>query len=222
MFAYLKGTILSADTSPVVLGVGSDSQGWVGYNVFVAQRPGDAVMLPGQKAEFHIYTHVREEAFDLYGFPSIEEREVFLTLLSVSGIGPKSALGILCRTSPGSLLDWISTDDSAALTRLPGIGKKTAERMVLELGDSVRKKMQAGAFGSIRPDRAGGSVKPSIGGGRVLTSREKAQMDACEALVGLGFREIDAVRVLAEILSQENAPDSAEGMIRLALRSSAV
>src|SRR5690606_31081959 len=102
----------------------------------------------GADCTLFVYTHVREDAMELYGFSTREEKELFLVLIGVSGIGPKAALKVLSAVPPEELIQAIVHGDRAALTRVPGIGKKTAERVVLELSDSLKKR-----FGSMSPPK---------------------------------------------------------------------
>ena len=117
----------------------------VGYSVNVPRNSQYELLPNGKVIELFIHTHVREDQLDLYGFATKSEKELFLTLLSVNGIGPKGALSILSGADTSQLVQAIIEGDKALLTKLPGVGKKTAERMVLELSDSLRKKMDAHA-----------------------------------------------------------------------------
>ncbi len=147
MIGYLKGQILEHSDGKMLIGMG-DSQGMLGYMISVPQGPAYDVRLPGQIIELFVHTHVREDALDLYGFASKLEKTLFLTLLEVNGIGPKSALGILTAVNPSSLVQAITLGDQAFLTRIPGIGKKTAERLVVELRDTLKKKVDLNGFSS--------------------------------------------------------------------------
>ena len=207
MIGYLRGTALSVESGQVILGVGSETSGWTGYEVQVPAGGGYHKVLPGKPVELFIYTHVREDALDLFGFFSPDEKELFLTLLSVSGIGPKSALTILSNAEPCALIQMIESGDSAALTRIPGIGKKTAERMVVELGDLLRKKRQGGAFQEIT--RAGGASALS----------NPVFQEARAALISLGYAEQSAARVLNQVLETEIPdPVTVEKVVKLALK----
>lgn len=125
MIGYLQGEILEHSDGKMLIGVGDRKQsGVVGYSVAVPQSAIYGSYLAGQMIELFVHTHVREESFDLYGFNSKFEKALFLTLLTVNGIGPKSALGILSVVEPNQLVDAIIQGDQAFLTRAPGIGKK--------------------------------------------------------------------------------------------------
>lgn len=224
MIGYLKGQVLSSQGHALIVGVGSAQVGLVGYQVSTPSRAGYVGRFPGESAEFFIYTHVREDALELFGFATPGEKELFLVLTSVSGIGPRTALGILSHAEPSQLLEMIQSGDAVGLTRLPGIGKKTAERLILETKDSVEKRVQAGDFGDLfkgraTGTRAAGATARAAGG---LAERDSAARDAREALIELGFREADAARVISELLMSEESPKTAEALIRAALRQQVV
>jgi holliday junction DNA helicase RuvA len=219
MIGYLKGQLLSAQDGELILGIGGSPGGSIGYGIRVPRRPIYQGLLPGQEAEFFIYTHVREDALELFGFITPAEKELFLVLTSVSGIGPKSGLGILSSSEPAALLEQITRGDSAALTLLPGIGKKTAERIVLELSDTLKKRVQAGDFSQlVAPSRSGTPASSARFAGAHSAALEKTLSDAREALVGLGYRESDAIRALNEALASEQPPQSVEAMVRAVLK----
>lgn len=189
----------------MIVGVGGD-QGCVGYSVAV---PGSYSLTPaGGAITLFIYTHVREDALDLYGFATRAEKDLFLALLSVTGIGPKGALGILSGGAPSEIFQAILGRDKDFLTRIPGIGKKTAERVVLELADSLRKKVDAGTLAL----PAGASRKSSASGASAFES--PAIRDATAALVGLGYREADVATLLAKL----DPALRAEDLVKTALR----
>ncbi|GBR76236.1 Holliday junction helicase RuvA [Candidatus Termititenax persephonae] len=130
MIAYLQGQIAARDEQSVVLVVGG-----VGYQVYLSERDLRAIPPERREQTFFIYQHVREDANVLYGFPSWQERKIFLALLSVSGIGPKMALTILAAHPAAEIVNIIYRGDTAGLS----IGKKTAEKVVVELKDKIGK-----------------------------------------------------------------------------------
>lgn len=209
MIGYLQGEILDHSEGKLLLGVGDPNAGGrVGYTVSVPQSPPYRGLFPGQKIELFVYTHVREEALDLYGFSTPFEKAVFLTLLTVNGIGPKGALGILTGMDPAHLLEAILEGDQASLTRAPGIGKKTAERVVVELKDVIQKKF--------------GSSGPSVSSGRSEKSAFRSHPgieDAKLALIGLGYREQEVQQVLSKLLDGSQPPlNRTEDWVRSALK----
>jgi holliday junction DNA helicase RuvA len=223
MLGYLRGQILSTASESdgkLTVGVGSAELGMVGYSVN-APRNSQYDLLPvGKVIELFIYTHVREDQLDLYGFGTRSEKELFLTLLSVNGIGPKGGLSILSGSDPGQLIQAIIDGDKAFLTKVPGIGKKTAERVVLELADPLRKKMLAGAFPELRAEA--GSKKSSGKASGATSARSSgatsALRDATDALMGLGYREADVSSLLSKVLAEFDTPPKTEDLIKTALR----
>ena len=145
-----------------------------------------------QEVTLETYLHVREDALQLYGFADPDERELFARLLSVSGVGPKVALAIVSGSSPAELRRAIALEDTALFEAIPGIGRKTAQRVVLELKGSLADAIEPGGPG-------------------------RAELVARDALVELGYTVLDAERALAEV-----DPDlPAEERVRLALRRAA-
>ncbi len=223
MIGFLCGQVIEYAEGRVLLAVGDrGGSGCVGYLVAVPQRPAYAAHLAQTKAELYIYSHIREEAFDLYGFSTQFEKELFLILLSVNGVGPKSALGILSSVEPGFLIDAIVQVDQAALTRIPGIGKKTAERVVLELRDVIRKKIDQGwTQGQSGTGRSSVADQTLDSSERRERDREHSKVfqDARLALVGLGYREQDMHQLLQRIVkSSDTPPQAVEDLVRTALR----
>ena len=225
MIGYLRGKILDQTTEgKLLVDVGSGEAGGVGYAVSIPMTSQYLSLSAGEPIELYVHTHVREDALDLYGFTAKIEKEIFLTLLTVNGIGPKGALGILSKIEPAHLLQAIINGDKDSLTQIPGIGKKTAERVVLELGDSIRKKADAGVFATIlKKDlspQASAKGSTQRGAGATLDRSEHAIVrDAKSALVSLGYREHDVGSLLNRVLAAaETPPKDAEELIRSALR----
>jgi Holliday junction DNA helicase RuvA len=180
----LRGTVAARSASGLLIDVGG-----VGYLVAATPRVSARV---GEETTVEIHTHVREDALQLYGFASGDERELFELLLGVSGIGPKVALAIVSGSPPAELRRAIARDDLARFEAIPGIGRKTAQRVVMELKDKL------GA-----PDLAA-----PVGGGT---------LEARDALVALGWTVIDADRALADV----DESLSTEEQVRQALRRAA-
>jgi Holliday junction DNA helicase RuvA len=166
VIARLKG--LLADKSPNRLTV---DVGGVGYDVLVPLSTFYGIGEPGAPVALRIHTHVREDVIALYGFASALEQDLFERLISISGIGPKLALAVLSGIDPGELVRAIRTQDVARLTRIPGVGKKTAERIGLELKDRL----------PLGPSAAGGPAQDT-GPGDDLRS------DLLSALTNLGYK----------------------------------
>lgn len=186
MIARLRGTVAARTGSGIVLDVGG-----VGYLVAATPRVSARV---GEEATVETYLVVREDALQLYGFASAEERELFEMLLGVSSVGPKVALAIVSGSTPDELRRAIVRDDTARFEAIPGIGRKTAQRVVLELKEKLAGGLSVTA--------------PAPGAGSLL---------ARDALVELGWSLIDAERVLADV--DEALP--VEEQVRAALRQAA-
>jgi holliday junction DNA helicase RuvA len=209
MIDFLRGTLAFTDTDFVVL----DVQG-VGYRVFCA-NPYAVAAQENQTVMMYIHYHVREDAVQLYGFTSREEQSLFRRLLEVSGIGPRVALGILSAGRPDEVVGAIYQENLSFLMKLPGIGKKTAQRIILDLKDKLADLPMAVSAAAL----AGGafSAKPGKPAGAGHGSRE--WLEAKEALLSLGYTEPEADRVWPQVLEKAGEAASAETMVKLALQA---
>lgn len=195
MIARLEGMLRARDLQNVLLDVGG-----VGYEVEVPLST--LASLPETGTTVVLFTHlvVREDAHVLFGFLHSRDRDLFRRLIRVNGIGARLALAMLSTMAADELAGHISGGNVAALTRVPGIGKRTAERIVLELGERLTEMgfgMAAGADGDARPGRG-------------------MDREAAAALEALGYRAADAERMLAAVRGQA---DTTEALVRLALRA---
>ncbi len=205
MIAALTGTLLHKDPSQVII----DVQG-VGYEVQVSSRTFDNLPPAGDKAFLRIHTHVREDAITLFGFNNDEQKKLFLLLNTVTGIGPKLGLSILSGIDPAELCNAISLKDLNRLTALSGVGKKTAQRLCMELADKV------GVLGQQQPQQQTVSTP--------ARSEGFALQDAASALVNLGYsQEIawQALRTIQQKDPEQTAEMKVEELIREALRTMA-
>ncbi|MHB1958454.1 MAG: Holliday junction branch migration protein RuvA [Acidobacteriaceae bacterium] len=143
MIAHLRGRLLSKTPQTAVV----EAAG-VGYEVTISIPTFTALPAEGNEVALLVYTHVREDALALFGFTTATEKRLFEKLLSISGIGPKLAITVLSGLPPERLIAAIHSQDHATLTRIPGVGKKTAERIVLELRDKLQELASAGATAS--------------------------------------------------------------------------
>lgn len=175
MINYLIGEIIVKNNSSVVL----ENNG-IGYEIFASATTISTLPVQGATARVYTYLHVREEELSLYGFSTLEEKEMFLKLIDVSGIGPKVALGILSGIRLSDLAVAIKTGDTKLLSTVKGLGKKTAERIVLELKD----KISVVGFESHED--------------AVLALDENMVDEATEALIALGISKNDAYRLARE------------------------
>lgn len=204
MIGQLRGPIVSKRPPQIVIDVGG-----VGYDVSVPMST--LAALPEGDGEATLLTHlvVREDALVLYGFATDEERDLFRELTRVSGVGPKMALTILSGMSVGEFVATIDADDSGRLTGLPGVGKKTAARLIVEMRD----KLAAGGF------TVGTSASSAATTTRPVSP--SASTEARDALVALGYKSAEADRLLAGAESADEDPEQgvdAETLIRRALK----
>ncbi len=202
MIGYVKGIVTHLFTDNCFI----DVQG-VGYRVFIPNSTRQKLAV-GQPATLFTYLNVREDALTLHGFYTQEEYELFLSLISVSGIGPKVAAGVLSTITPQNFRSAVSTNNAAMLTKLPGVGKKTAERIILELKDKM------GISTDFDPAIAG---QPAAG-----TSPEGDIMqEAVQALAALGYNHAEITPVIKKIYEREDKAQlalSLEQLIRFALK----
>lgn len=199
MYSFIRGIVADRGHNELVIEAGG-----VGYLLTCSMNTMQDAALVGE--EMKVYTHlsVREDAMELFGFATREERAMFLRLTGISGIGPRTALGILGSMPLRDLTLAIVTGDTVALSRAPGIGKKTAQRIALEL----KEKITADDFESL-PEGA----KPAI---NVQHLQEDAMAEALLALQSLGYSNGEATKALSAVREQS---DKADELVRLALRS---
>lgn len=191
MIGALRGVILEKTAGEVVVDVGG-----VGYRVVVSTLQSQKLGPPGETVSLRIQTMVREDAITLYGFTAREEETLFLMLISVSNVGPKLAMAILSGLELDQLVTAIAQSDVTRLTRIHGVGKKTAERVILELKDKVKL--------------TSGGVVPAAGGTRG---------DLVSALVNLGYKDVQAHHAAEQVLKKEPATAPLETLLKAALKS---
>jgi Holliday junction DNA helicase RuvA len=199
MIAQITGKILHASPTAVVI----DVQG-IGYEVHIPLSTFERLGPVQSTATLFTHLHVREDAMLLYGFATTSEREMFRLLVSVSGIGPKIALGILSGIQSGDLQQHIARGNVVALTSVPGVGRKTAERMILELRDKLGK--------------ISGPDVTSDGTG----SQSEIRNEALTAMVSLGFSRAGAEGAIRGALHELSGREySIQELLKIALRSAA-
>ena len=203
MIAHLSGTLLSKQATSVILDVGG-----VGYEVTIPLSTFYELEELGSKVQLRIYTHVREDALQLYGFKTARERELFMRLISVSGIGPKLGITLLSGMSADEMIASIRTNNLARLTLIPGVGRKTAERLVIELRDKI-----AALSSTELEDEVGAGA----GGPTHTQRRDAVRSDALSALVNLGYQRSAAEKAITAALD-EGGEISVESILRRALR----
>ena len=193
MIAFLRGKLLSKTPNRAIVDCGG-----VGYDATISVATFTALPAEGLEARLHIYTHVREDQIALFGFAEMQEKWLFEKLLTISGIGPKLAITVLSGIDSGRLVAAIRASDHATLTRIPGIGKKTAERVVLELKDKMEDMAVAPATGGVQLGVAGD--------------------DALSALVNLGYSRPIAQRAIEAAIAKDAAvAEDFEGLFRAAM-----
>ncbi len=201
MFAFIEGEVCEKANGSLVL-----LSGGVGWLLSCSNNTLAAAPALGEKMRCYTFLSVREDAMELFGFASREEKEMFLQLTSVSGIGPKTALGLLGSMPLRDLNLAILLGDVNALSRAPGIGKKTAQRIALELKDKVSQADVSAPAAAVSP--AGASS----------FAANDSVSEAIEALIALGYSSTEARNAVSQVHTRADTP---EDLIRLALRAMA-
>ncbi len=200
MIGYLSGKLLEKQANNVIIDVGG-----VGYEVAIPLSTFYELGEIGSEVNLRIYTYVREDAIQLYGFKTNRERELYLKLISVQGIGAKSGISLLSGMSADEIIAAIRTDNLARLTSIPGVGRKTAERLVVELRDKITD-FAAGAASESREAADGGGI-PS----------DAVFDDALSALINLGYQRNAAEKALKQA-AQDGTEMSVQKLLRRSLQ----
>lgn len=193
MFSHIEGRVAEKRQGELVIDAGG-----VGFLLFCSNQTVAAAPSDGGKMRCYTHFSVREDAMELYGFSTKEERDMFRRLNAVNGVGPRTALGILSTLSIRELSLALITGDIAAISRAPGVGKKTAQRLILELKDKVEQT---------DVDMASGAVP-------IPVDADAAQ-EAVQALMALGYSSMEANRAVSQVAGKA---DSADAIILLALK----
>ena len=196
MIAHLSGTLLDKQLQRLVVDVGG-----VGYDVQVPLSTFYAVGDVGARVDLRIHTHVREDALQLFGFATPLEQTLFERLIAIGGIGPRVALAVLSGIEPESLVRAIRDADLGRLTSIPGVGKKTAERLVVELRDRLPKLAETTPTG-------------------VPSAEDDVRSDVLSALANLGYQRAAAERGLEKVLTTSTSRDF-EDVLRAILKEHA-
>ena len=197
MIAYVSGTLIDKHPTEAIIDVGG-----LGYRLLIPASSFDKLPAKGESARLHTTLIVREDSQTLYGFATEPERRLFETMIGVSGVGPKLALAALSAMSPGELRDVVLAGDTGMLTRIPGVGKKTAERLIVELRDKLSKLDGPGFDGAAAGDG----------------DAAMARADARAGLEALGLSRAEAEKRIRVVLRDNSGVSSAEDLIRMALR----
>jgi len=198
MIAFLSGKLLEKEANSVIVDVGG-----VGYEVTIPLSTFYELGDLGSDVQLRIFTHVREDALQLFGFKTARERDLYLKLISVQGIGAKSGITMLSGMSADEIVAAIRTNNLARLTAIPGVGKKTAERLVIELRDKLDGFATTAAIGAAA----------SAGG----VGMDEAFDDALSALVNLGYQRSAAEKALQQVM-KEGTDLNVQKLLRQALQ----
>ena len=199
MIASIRGVLTHKSPQYLIVDVNG-----IGYQIFTSLQSFYHLPEPKESVALHTYTHLREDAIQLYGFLTPTEREAFIFLLGVSGIGPRSALNILSGLSVEDLVNAIQEGDLHKLTSVPGIGAKTAGRLALELKDKMASLVahSEGVEGRPSPD----------------AQQQRIVEDAVSALVNLGYYRQQAKEVVKKVCGESGIPLTVEDVIRTSLK----
>lgn len=202
VIAYVNGILENLEEGNAVIDVNG-----IGYNVNISGSTMDRMPGIGEMVKLYTYTNVKEDAFTLFGFLSRDELNLFKLLITVNGIGPKGGLAILSVMTPDELRFAILAGDSKSLSKAPGIGKKTAERITLELRDKLKLS---------EDELLGGTSAADIGS---MDGDNSARDEAVAALVALGYNSSDAMKAVRKVLaSSKEAGEDTEILLKLALK----
>jgi Holliday junction DNA helicase RuvA len=202
MIAHLSGTLLSKQATSVIVDVSG-----VGYEVTIPLSTFYDLEDLGSTVHLRIYTHVREDALQLYGFKTARERELFLKVISVTGIGPKLGITLLSGMSADEMIASIRTNNLAKLTLIPGVGRKTAERLIMELREKVAELSSAQIeeeFGA-KPEASAEATEDAV------------RADALSALLNLGYQRSGAEKAIDAALG-EGGDITVESVLRRSLK----
>ena len=203
MIAHLSGTLLSKQATSAIVDVNG-----VGYEITIPVSTFYDLEEPGSNVQLRIYTHVREDALQLYGFKTARERELFLRLISVSGIGPKLGITLLSGMTADEMIASIRTNNLARLTLIPGVGRKTAERLVMELRDKVA------SLSSVELEEELGAKTST---GTAVPTEDSMRSDVLSALLNLGYQRNSAEKAVTSAVD-EGGDISVELILRRSLR----
>ena len=201
MIAFVRGTAVDMTENSVIVEAGG-----IGYEIYMTGTDLSQIHM-GEEVKIHTYFNVREDAMQLYGFRSKDDLQMFRLLLGVNGVGPKAAVGVLAGITADELRFAILSDDVKTLSKAPGIGKKTAQKLILELKDKMKLE-DAFELKLVHEQE-----KAVAGLGEISDGRQ----EAVEALVALGYSSTDALRAVRKVT--DVAPDDVEGLLKAALKN---
>lgn len=201
MISFIRGKIVDSSETSLIL-----ENGGIGYEIFMTGASMEKALREKEEIKIHTYFYIREDAMQLYGFLTKDDLQIFRLLLGVNGIGPKAALGILAALSADELRFAVLSDDVKTISRAPGIGKKTAQKLILELKDKL--KLEDAFEAKLSHVEADTDAEASSFDG---------SKEAVEALVALGYSSTEALRAVRKVT--DVSPDDVEGILKAALKN---
>ena len=195
MIAQVKGILLEKSPTRVVLDVNG-----IGYEIYIPVSTFEKLPELGKPTQLLTHLHVREDILNLYGFWNDKDRKLFQLLISVSGVGPRVAIAVLSGVSADQFVKAVANENLSILTKVPGIGKKTAQRLIMELKDKLTK---------------------GVGISQIPTSTDKINVidEAVSAMVSLGYRQFEAQKIVEKVVRSEGELLSVEILIKKALQT---
>lgn len=200
MITYIRGILEGMEEDKVIVDVGG-----VGYGIYMAGTAMGRLPALGKEVKIHTHLHVKEDLMQLYGFLTRDELRVFRLLIGVSGIGPKGGLGILAQLTPDELRFAVMSKDIKAISAAPGIGKKTAEKLIVELKDKLKIE-----------DVLDHQVEAANGAAEDTVNAQGLQADAVQALTALGYGSTEALQAVRKVEMDEST--TVEDLLKGALK----
>ena len=197
MISFIRGLVADTTENSVILEAGG-----IGYEIFMT---GSSIE-QASRSEGKVKIHVREDAMQLYGFLSRDDLEMFRLLLNVNGIGPKAALGVLAGLTADELRFAVLSDDIKTISQAPGIGKKTAQKLILELKDKL--KLEDAFEKKLAHEQEAADISSSV--------LHDGRQEAVEALIALGYSSTEAMKAVRKV--NDVSPDDVEGLLKAALK----
>ena len=200
MVSYVRGELVAIEEEKVIIDVNG-----VGFGIFMPAQSMNYLPMIGEEVRLHTYMNVREDAIQLFGFLTKDDLKVFKLVISVSGIGPKGGLSILSQLSPDDLRFAVMANDSKAIAKAPGIGKKTAEKLIIELKDKLSIEDVLNKVDDSETIIANTGASNEI------------QAEAVQALVALGYGNTESMKAVKKVQTDENT--TVEEVLKLALKN---
>lgn len=198
MISYIRGELVDIQEDKIIVDVGG-----VGYGIYMPRQAITRLPAAGREVKIHTYLNVREDAMQLFGFLGRDDLEVFKLVIGVSGIGPKGGLSILSQMSPDELRFAVISNDTKAISKTPGIGKKTAEKLIIELKDKLNMEdvLERG--------------KDSLEYSQEMSESVGVQAEAVQALTALGYGSTEALRAVKSVIADDM---TVEEVLKLSLK----